>query len=171
MFRFEVMTTGKWKEPGVPHKGWRNVDIEDVGSNYESCEMCEVREIRYVHVMQHQEYPSRLRVGCICAGHMEQDIERAKEREKTKANIARRRSNWLKRKWHTDFKNGEYVETDGFRIEIWPQNDVLLRAKLYHHRTGIKKYSTEYYPDIDSIKLAAFDKMIEIKNIIKKKGW
>jgi hypothetical protein len=24
------MTTGKWREPGVPHRGWKCVDVEDL---------------------------------------------------------------------------------------------------------------------------------------------
>jgi hypothetical protein len=43
------MATGKWIEPGVPHKGWVCVAITDLEEVDAVCEMCEVQEIRYVH--------------------------------------------------------------------------------------------------------------------------
>lgn len=67
------MTTGKWIEPGVPHKGWQCTGIEDLGEPAATCEMCEVMPIRYVHTMAHDDYPGELGCGCICAGHMEED--------------------------------------------------------------------------------------------------
>ena len=44
--------SGKWAQPGVPHKGWTRVDIEDLGEPSEVCAMREIQEIRYVHHMQ-----------------------------------------------------------------------------------------------------------------------
>jgi hypothetical protein len=41
-----VMITGKWIQPGVPHKGWTCVDIEDLDAPDSICEMCEVQEER-----------------------------------------------------------------------------------------------------------------------------
>jgi hypothetical protein len=66
--------TGKWTRPGVPHKSWTCVDIEDLGSPSHVCEMCEFSAVRYVHIMTHPAYIGPLRVGCICAGHMEADL-------------------------------------------------------------------------------------------------
>lgn len=74
--------TGKWRQQDVPHKGWNCVDVEDSGAPNHLCEMCEAVWIRYIHSMKHLEYPQVLRVGCICAGHMEEDYEGAKQREK-----------------------------------------------------------------------------------------
>lgn len=70
---------GKWSEAGVPHKGWRCVDSYDSCANGEEihlvCEMCDHQEIRYVHVMEHDNYEGRLECGCVCAAYMEQDYE------------------------------------------------------------------------------------------------
>jgi hypothetical protein len=65
--------TGKWRRPGVPHKGWQCIDIEDLEEPCHVCEMCEVQIVRYVHTMFHPDYGT-LEVGCICAGYMEQDL-------------------------------------------------------------------------------------------------
>lgn len=48
---------GKWSMPGVPHKGWTCIDIEDLGAPDAVCEMCERQDIRYVHAMEHPDYP------------------------------------------------------------------------------------------------------------------
>jgi hypothetical protein len=57
--------SGKWEIPGVPHRGWTCVDVEDLGAPDAGCEMCEVMEIRYVHYMQRPTYAEELAVGCI----------------------------------------------------------------------------------------------------------
>lgn len=48
---------------------------------YETCQMCNHEGIRYVHIMQHPEYHSELRVGQQCAVNMENDYLNPKERE------------------------------------------------------------------------------------------
>jgi hypothetical protein len=75
--------TGKWKVPGVPHKGWTCIDTEDLMEGHsETCEMCEVQEIRFVHIMEHPGYPGSLRCGCVCAGHLEANYKAARDRER-----------------------------------------------------------------------------------------
>jgi hypothetical protein len=44
-----VAMTGKWSEPGVPHRGWNCIDIHDVGEPSHLCEMCESQMVRYIH--------------------------------------------------------------------------------------------------------------------------
>lgn len=84
-------TYGKWSQPGVPHKGWTCIDEDIVeGDDLETCEMCEWAEVRYVHVMTHPEWEGELRVGCICAGHMQEDMAGAQRRE---AELKRRARN------------------------------------------------------------------------------
>lgn len=41
-----MTATGLWREPGVPHKDWTCVDIEDLGEPDHICEMCKVQEVR-----------------------------------------------------------------------------------------------------------------------------
>ena len=85
--------SGKWKMPGVPHKGWSCTGYEDLGEPSATCEMCEVSEIRYVHYMSHPNYHATLACGCICAGHLEEDYEGAVAREKVLKSQAGRRKN------------------------------------------------------------------------------
>lgn len=54
---------GKWSVPGVPHKGWTCIDIEDLGAPDAICEMCERQDIRYVHTIQNPDYAGTLHCG------------------------------------------------------------------------------------------------------------
>jgi hypothetical protein len=74
------MTTGLWRVTAILQHGWSCTNIiEDLGrGNAAVCEMCEVRHTRFVHTMEHADYPfAGLRCGCICAGRMEQNAPAA----------------------------------------------------------------------------------------------
>jgi len=116
---------GKWGQAGVPHRGWRCTELEDLREADSSeplaiCEMCESAEIRYRHLMTHPHYPGILWCGAICAGHMEGDYKAvaARGREKTlqKANKNKRR--WLKG-WCTSKKGNPYKNINGYNIVIY----------------------------------------------------
>ena len=80
----------RWDKKDIPHKGWTEIGMEDLGEEaefgedieYERCEMCGNEKIRYVHIMTHPEFPGELRVGCICACHMTDDYENPEARER-----------------------------------------------------------------------------------------
>ena len=110
----KTTATGKWTDPGVPHRGWICVDMEDSGGVFNTCEMCEVQEIRFLHTMEHASYPGRLVCGCICAGHMEEDYAAARKREKVLVNRARRRLNWPDRAgWRVSARGNPYIQWAG----------------------------------------------------------
>lgn len=143
------MSTGKWLQPGVPHKGWSWLDVHDLGEPAQTCEMCEVSEIRYVHTLSHPEYSGALEVGCICAEHMAEDYAGPREREATLRGLAGRRQRWQHRQWHR-FGFGSqtrYVRTSGFQIEVYPDRDGW-RVRITHRASrrsqlGRKTYGSE----------------------------
>jgi len=155
------MTTGHWKIPGVPHKGWtcvetRDVRADDPTTDLSTCEMCEVQKIRYVHRMQHSDTPQMLDVGCVCAEKMEDDYATPRRREAAVRSRPARRARWLKRKWHIDWDGNEYVTSYGFRVTIEAVNGgwggIIVRTS-----TGRKRRSKAIHPNVDAAKLAAFD--------------
>jgi hypothetical protein len=159
----------------VPHNGWRCIDIKDLGEREPRlvCEMCKVVTIRYVHEMQHDDYPEILYCGCVCAGHMEEDLVGAQAREKTfKAS-----KKWLARRWRYTIErdsdgslnNAECIKIDGFHVSVWQRRDSDgWAAKVEHRDTGRQRYSKLHYPTMEAAKLAAFDVMIGMKQ--KRKG-
>lgn len=83
--------TNYWNKPGVPHRGWRAVDIVDRGAADAECEMCGQHEVRFLHLVEHPEHKS-LRVGCVCAEKMTSDDsgQRKTELKHYRSQLARR---------------------------------------------------------------------------------
>ena len=73
---------GRWKDDTIPHSGWSCLETEDLGGAGPLCQMCGLQKIRFVHMMQHPDYPEVLACGRICAGHMEGNLARATERDR-----------------------------------------------------------------------------------------
>ena len=78
--RLMAGTTGKWCDESVPKRDWKCVGVDDLEIASHLCEMCEAHIVRFVHTMAHADY-GVLAVGCICAGHMEGDLDSAHRRE------------------------------------------------------------------------------------------
>ena len=96
------------------------VDIEDLGSPDHVCEMCEVQDVRYVHVMTHANYAGPPCVGCICAGHMEENLVGFRLREDAFKASRSRRERWLSQEWRVSRAGNEYLNTDGFNVVVYP---------------------------------------------------
>jgi len=154
---------GKWSEPGVPHRGWKNVgemDLreEDRNAELEICQMCEAREIRYVHVMQHPDYPDELRCGAVCAGKLAEDYAGAQQRDKSMRSRATKRLNFENRKgWKTAANGNPYIVVDGFHITIptRPGRGYGIGVKI--DGTAKHKWGEKVYTSIIAAKKGAFD--------------
>jgi len=128
---------GKWSVSGVPHKGWTCIGTDDLGSDdMKTCEMCERTEIRYAHTMTHPDYEGPLVVGEICAGHMEGDLLRAKNREREVRNRVGRRARWPHSKWKISKSGNEYRNHGGYNcvLKEWPQGWQVLCHRLRPRR-------------------------------------
>lgn len=97
----------RWEREGIPHKGWKEIGIEDLGEDlefgddveYEQCEMCGQEKIRYVHILQHSDFNGELRVGCVCAEHMTDDYINPQKSERELKNRLNRKKNFMRREW------------------------------------------------------------------------
>lgn len=160
---------GKWSQSGVPHKGWTCVGVEDLGDPSAVCEMCESVEIRYVHHMEHSEFPEALGVGCVCAEHMENDYLRPREREAKLRMASRRRRNWHKRKWYVSQSENFYLNTDGFNIQVY-RVDAHSRAWMIAvvNRTSLnRRQGRKSYLTAEDGKRAAFDALLWAKEHLR----
>ena len=99
-----------WKRDDVPHEGWTCEAIYDLGEPVGICRMCGHQIIRYVHVMRHPAYPRAIGAGCVCAGRMEGDVERAKERENAFKNRQSRLETFLRLPLKRSKNGNEYVK-------------------------------------------------------------
>lgn len=146
----------------MPRKGWSCVGTTDLGGLHGTCEMCEDREIRYVHHIEHPNYAEILDCGCVCSEKMEEDYLNPKRREADMKNAAKRRSNWLSRKWNLSAKGNHYVKIDGFHIVIFEKGGQW-SGTITQQESGKLTEARKFYPTRDAAKLAAFDGMIWLK--------
>jgi len=154
---------GKWSQRGVPQKGWTCIGFEDLGEPAAECEMCENQEIRYVHQMQHPDYPTILDCGCVCAGRMEENYAAASTRESDSKNLAQRRARWLKRKWKVSTNGNDYLKTDGFHIVVFARSGGW-SGTITNLANGTVTQARRVYETQDKAKLGVFDGMIWLKS-------
>ena len=107
-----------WERPDVPKTGWVCTGVTDLGSPSGVCEMCGHQIIRYVHHMSHPQY-GQLNVGCICAGKMEGDIEKARKREQDFKNKQSRLDSFMNRKWKISRNSNSYLKIKDHLIVLY----------------------------------------------------
>ncbi len=146
-------STGKWRDHITPKRGWVCQEVEDLGTPSEECEMCEKETLRYVHQMSHPNYDRHLRVGCICAGHMEGDLAGAKARETKYKNYFHRRENWLDLKWHTSKKGNPYLKKDKHLITIVTTKN----PRLPYSASIDRNFLPNSYKTSNEAKMAVFE--------------
>lgn len=148
---------GKWSVSEIPHKGWSCIEIEDLGEITDECEMCESQEIRYVHFMQHADYGEILRVGCVCAGHMEENMVAAEARDYFMKLRRSKRMRWVQRKWKKSQKGNEYIKSDGFIITIFYKSGNWAAHVKQENSDEVGIFSRRKYINDGQAKLAAYD--------------
>lgn len=159
-------THGKWSEAGVPHRGWACIDIDDLGEPSQLCEMCESVDIRYVHYMQHADYPQILSVGCICAENMEEDRIRPREREKRLRGLASRRRSWPRRQWRVSAKGNAYVNAEGFNLVV-AQAQGGWKILVSNRATGRQQLGRKVFSDENTAKSAALNALLWAKDHLR----
>ena len=157
--------SGRWDQSGIPHRGWRCVDVVDVRAGprpedeigYATCEMCGKEKIRFVHTMEHGEHEP-LDVGCICAEKMSEDYVTPRRWEQKLRNRAARRSKWLTRRWRVSAKGNEYLNVDGLNLVVFPKTG---RPGSWSYRIG-GEFAREAFDTEDAAKLTMFDAYWEL---------
>lgn len=140
-----------WNRDDVPKTGWFCTGVTDLGEPVGVCQMCGHQIIRYVHHMVHPHYHP-LNVGCICAGKMEGNIEKAKQRENDFKNREKRRENFKKRKWKQSKNNNSYIKIKDHLIVLY------YNAKYNNWKYSLdNQFCVEVYKDKESAMDAAFE--------------
>jgi hypothetical protein len=152
---------GKWSQPGVPHRGWSCVDIEDLGEPQMICEMCESQTIRYVHHMEHPHFAGVLGVGCVCAGHLEGDLTAAQKREASMQSRAGKRKRWISRRWRISAKGNPWIRSDGYRVTVYRRAEGWA-ATVSTEDNSMVQHSRRNYQTQEHAKLAAFDQITRL---------
>jgi hypothetical protein len=147
--------SGRWDQPGVPHKGWRCVDVTDLEEAMGVCEMCGKEEIRYVHHMEHDEFSGTLGVGCVCAEKLSGDYVAPRLREKVLRSKAGRKARWLTRSWRVARTGNPYLNVDGYNIVVFQYTKGGSAGK-WGYKVG-STFGPDAYDSPEAAKLAAFE--------------
>lgn len=111
-----------WEDPNFPKTGWSCTSVTDLGAPVGICEMCGWQIIRYVHHLVHTSGLS-LDCGCVCAGKLEGNIERAKKREAAFKNKEARKFNFKKRTWKKSGRGNEYLKIKNHLVVLFHFRD------------------------------------------------
>ena len=141
-----------WKRDDVPHTGWKCVGVVDLGYPVGTCRMCGYQIIRYVHIMEHNDFPRKIGAGCVCAGKMEGDIEAAREREASFKNRQGRQTTFLSSKLKKSKNGNEYFKYKGEIITL-----VKDRFKPGYYKSVCRNIFSASHPTKESALLDAFD--------------
>lgn len=160
----------RWNKEGIPHKGWRYVDVEDVCEGvvgdeervYEQCQMCRNERIRYVHILQHPEFDGMIRVGCDCASKMTDDYVNPQQREKDLRNRVNRKRNFLKQDWRLNPRTGNPVLHYKGEIVTIMRSQYGTNYGIMYRGKPVWKYQGRYIYDLDTAKQAAFELFDEL---------
>ena len=122
--------------------------------------MCETQSIRYVHYLEHPDYPDVLGVGSVCAENMEEDYTAARERETKARSLAERRKRWMKAEWRTSRKGNLYINRQGFNVVLYRG----LRGWTYRitERESERSWLGPGHASVAEAKLAAFDRFVAL---------
>ncbi|MCQ2610538.1 MAG: UvrD-helicase domain-containing protein [Treponema sp.] len=112
-----------WDDPSFPKQGWTCVGITDLQSPSEICQMCGHQIIRYSHHMYHQETGAQLDCGCVCAGKLEGNINKARKREAAFKNKLHRKVNFKNKSWKRSSKGHEYLKIKNHLIVLFHFKD------------------------------------------------
>lgn len=159
--------TRRWDQEGIPHKGWRCIDVIDIRedgtpaeeTDYQTCMMCGNEKIRYVHVLQHPDISEDYEVGCVCAEKMTDDYVGPRNRENILRNRSNRRITWLKRKWKISKNGSKYLNIDNNNIGIFKDKKNPNKYRCWIN----KKFGTILYDSEDAAKLGLFQAMEKMK--------
>ena len=112
-----------WNDPDFPKTGWTCTGVTDLGAPNGVCEMCGYQIIRYVHHMYHLGSGRSLGCGCICAGKLEGDINKARKREADFKNKQQRKINFKKKQWKRSARDHEYLKIKNHLVVIFHYKD------------------------------------------------
>jgi hypothetical protein len=154
-----------WDRAGVPHRGWRIVELLDLGAAEAVCEMCGHERVRYVHVMQHDQYDELLRVGCVCAESMAAGYN-GRRREAQLRNKAERRARWpTRRGWGISRHGNHRIKTGGYWLTVFPCKRQLGKWRYVINGPLGPVFGECAYDSVADAKLGLFDEFTEMVSL------
>jgi hypothetical protein len=142
-----------WQAAGVPRKGWWLIDVADLEEPIGVCQFCGKTDIRYLHTIQHDDYPGDVEVGCVCCEHLTNDYVRPRQREhELRLRVKRRLTFETSDRWKRTLKGNLTISWKGIRITVFA------RENGFKFVVG-NTFSSQTYPAELAAKRAAFARL------------
>ena len=151
----------RWDRKGYPHKGWTCNNVSEAEESDGSCEMCGETGLRWIHELKHLTQGLSVDVGRVCAGHLQEDYDKAASLQRLALNKSKRKKTFLAYPWsthiHTDKGTLYYIKTRKAEIRV-THNDRGWLISDFHRRSDLKHFRYEHdYSDIEKIKGDLFE--------------
>ena len=154
-------TLKRWDKKGFPHKGWTCTYVSEAEESDGSCEMCGETGLRWIHELKHEIQGTSIEAGRICAGHLQEDYENAKNLQRLAFNKSKRKQTFLAYEWstHTHPEKGTlyYLKTKRAEIRVTHDDRGWLITD-FHRSKDLKHFISQHdYSDFDKIKGGLFE--------------
>jgi hypothetical protein len=144
--------------PEVPQEDWRCMEVADIleqhtGKRDMLCEMCGKETIRFVHIMEHDNFDEVLGVCISCAEAMTGDTVNPRQVEDKVRRKSGARDRWLAGHWYLSVRDNWVTVVDGVNMGVFP---VKFQNGQWSCRIG-EKFFKGMYPSVDEAKYALFE--------------
>ena len=149
---------GLLDNPEVPREDWRCMEVADLADRHGAppeilCEMCGSSRIRFVHVMEHDNFDEALGVCIDCAEKMTGDTVNPERIERQVRRKASARDAWLAGHWYLSARDNLVTQVDGVNMGVFP---VKFQNGMWSCRID-NKFFKGMYPSSDEAKHALFE--------------
>jgi hypothetical protein len=175
-----------WNKDGVPHKGWNCRNVTDTGQATSKCEMCGNGTVRYVHYLEHDEFPDVIKVGSECSKKLAENYSIASWVEKRIKSHPSERAKWSSKAWKISRSGNPYLKYEDYLITIFKDRYDVGKYKFMtvkkeitsidygegpeQEEEDIKSYSKTSYVSVAEAKEAVFSHFnpTDYERILKK---
>lgn len=152
--------------PEVPREDWRCMEVADIREKHGApdampCEMCGTESIRFVHVMEHDNYDEALGVCVSCAEGMTGDSVNPRRVEEKIRKKSLARDHWLDGNWYLSVRDNWITSVDGVNMGVF-----LVKFQQGKWACRIEnKFFPGMYPSMEEAKHALFDEVWKQKGL------
>jgi hypothetical protein len=162
-----------WSKEEIPHKGWHCKNIVDTGCAKSKCEMCGNGTVRYVHYLEHDNYPDLIEVGSECSRKLAENYSMASFLDTYIKKYPTEKITWANKNWKISRSGNPYLQYNDYTITIYKDKYKLGNFKFItvkkeitnidygegpeQEEEDIKFFSKNSYNSIAEAKEAVFD--------------
>jgi len=128
-----------------------------MGEFYEKCQACGKDHVRFIHIMEHPEYPKSLRVGSVCAEHLEDNSDAPNERERKIISRQKLKMNFPSKDWKYNKNGNLYLIYNGKFITIMKSKNNSSEYGIMYDGKYYSEYNGKKFKNLTEAKLAAFE--------------